>query len=342
MIARDMQRRSPWFWSIVPLTLLWANMHSGFPVILVTLGLLVAGSAINALFQKTGPNTGWSAVQRYGLALVLCAAATLVNPNGLALYSHISQFLNNPWVLQNVDEYKSPVFRSEAMYYYLVILFAGILSVRTMIDRAQWAQALWILFFGAASLVSARHVPIFVIVALPFIAVEATTLFDALARSQGAKSMIGVLREMAEGASARLQPVSIWSVIAVVAVAMFCTTFPTDLSAKYFPREIVERHASELSSGRVFATDQWGDYLLWKNYPRQKVFIDGRSDFYQEGVGNEYVRIANAASGWRATLDKYQVNLVLVPTDIPLAEAMRADPAWQVIDQDTDAVLFRR
>jgi hypothetical protein len=338
LIARDQQRPSGWFWSIVPLTLLWANLHSGFPVILVMLCLLVVGQGIDAVFQKTG----WSAVRRYALALALCAAATLVNPNGLSLYTHISQFLNNPWVLEHVDEYRSPVFRSEAMYYYLVLLFAGILSVRGMIDRSEWAQALWILFFGAASLVSARHVPIFVIVALPFIAVEATALFDAFARSQGPKSVAAVIQDVAARTLARLQPVSIWSPIAVVAVALLCTTFPSDLSAKYFPRAIVERHASELGAGRVFTTDQWGDYLLWKNYPRQKVFIDGRSDYFQEGVGNEYLRVYGAESGWRNTLDKYQVGMALVPTGIPLAAALRADTAWKVVDQDSKAILFRR
>ncbi|MEP7363022.1 MAG: hypothetical protein ABI972_07195 [Acidobacteriota bacterium] len=338
LIARDLQRRSPAVWSLVPLTLLWANMHSGFPVILATLGLLVAGSTINAISQKSG----WSAVRRYGTILALCGAATLANPNGLALYAHISQFLNNPWVLQYIDEYKSPVFRSEAMYLYLAILFGGLLSVRTMIDRAQWAQALWILFFGAASLVSARHVPIFVVVALPFIAVEATALFDQLARSQGAKSIIGVIREMSDRVSERLQPVSIWSALAVAAVAVFCTTFPTDLSAKYFPRDIVNRHASELAAAHVFTTDQWGDYLLWKNYPRQKVFMDGRSDYFQESIGNEYLKVEGAGSGWQETLDKYKVSLALVPPAAPLATALRADPAWKVVDQDSQAVLFRR
>ena len=342
LIARDQQHRSAWFWSIVPLTMLWANMHSGFPVVLVTLGLLVTGEAIGAFFRNTGQNTGWPAVQRYGIALVLCAAATLVNPNGLALYSHIFQFLNNPWVLEHVDEYKSPIFHSEAMYYYLAILFGGLLSIRTMIDRAQWTPALWILFFGASSLVSARHVPIFVIIALPFIAMEVTALFDTLARSQGAKSVIGVLHDVADRTSTRLQPVSIWSAIAVAAIALFCASFPTDLAAKYFPRDIVNRHASELAAGRVFTTDQWGDYLLWKNYPQQKVFMDGRSDYYQEGVGNEYLQVYVAGLGWRKTLEKYQVNLALVPIDIPLAEAMRADPAWTVIDQDSQALLFRR
>lgn len=338
LIARDQRRPSPMLWAIVPLTLLWANLHSGFPVILLTLGLLVAGTALNAVFQQTG----WRTVQRYGVALVLCAAATLANPNGLALYGHISQFLNNPWVLQFVDEYKSPVFRSEAMYYYLAILFGGILSVRSMIDRAEWSQALWVLFFGAASLVSSRHVPIFIVIALPFIAVEATALFDAVSRSQGAKSVIGVIRDLGDRTSARLLPVSIWSAVMVAAVALFCKTYPTDLSAKYFPRDIVKRNASELASGRVFTTDQWGDYLLWKNYPRQKVFIDGRSDYFQEGIGNEYLLVYGAGPGWRKPLEKHQVGLALVPVDIPLADAMRADPAWKVIDQDSQAILFRR
>ncbi len=30
----------------------------------------------------------------------------------------------------------------------------------------------------------------------------------------------------------------------------------------------------------IFTFDQWGDYLIYRLYPRTRVFIDGRSDFY--------------------------------------------------------------
>src|SRR5262249_7805617 len=109
----------------------------------------------------------------------------------------------------------------------------------------------------------------------------------------------------------------------------------------YFPREVVNRHATELASAHVFTTDQWGDYLLWKNYPEQRVFMDGRSDFYQQSLGDEYIAAENALAGWQQILGKYQVTLALVPPDIPLTDALRTSAGWQLIDQDKRALLFR-
>jgi hypothetical protein len=337
LIALDLKRPSRAFWWIVPLTLLWVNMHSGFPVIIATLGLLAAGCGIGAVFLKAS----WTPVRRYVTALVLCSGATLINPNGLELYRHILQVINNPWVMQHIDEFQPPVFRSEAMYYALAILFAALIAVRPMMDRAQWPEILWVLTFGAGALISARHIPVFLVVATPLVAVEITAWLDRLAKSQGPKSVLAVVRDVGERATARLQPVGVWSAIVVVGIALFSTTFPTDLSGKYFPREMVSRHSSDLAAARVFTTDQWGDYLLWRNYPRQKVFMDGRSDFYQQSLGDEYIAAENALSGWQKILGKYQVSLALVPPDIPLADALRTAPDWQLIDQDKQAMLFR-
>ncbi len=47
LIARDRERQSRTFWLIVPMTALWANLHSGFPVVLVLLTLLSGGCALS-------------------------------------------------------------------------------------------------------------------------------------------------------------------------------------------------------------------------------------------------------------------------------------------------------
>ena len=55
----------------------------------------------------------------------------------------------------------------------------------------------------------------------------------------------------------------------------------------------------------MLTTDQWADYLIYTN-PQQKVFVDGRSDFYGPEIGNDYIRLMNgqwdwATSSWRNT-----------------------------------------
>ena len=333
LIARDLERPGWRIWLLAPLMLAWVNMHSGFPVLLASLGLLVLARAIER---------DWEGMKRYGILTAVCAALTLANPNGLELHRHISRFLNNQWTLEHVNEYQSPVFRSEAMYYFMAILFGGLIAVRGLLERRQWHSVLWLLFFGAGSLVSARHVPIFIVIALPPIALELTRLLNGWAESAGRKSTAQVLREIAEKSTTRLAPVSAWALGLLGAAALLASSWPADFSGRFFPNKLVRKHADAIAASRVFTTDQWGDYLLWVNYPRQKVFIDGRSDFFQQQIGDEYLRIHDGRRGWREALDRFRVDMVLAAPESAVYGLLANEPGWEIVDKDKQAGLYRR
>lgn len=333
LVADDRVRHSWRIWLLVPLMMLWVNMHSGFPALLALLGLLMIGCALSG---------DWNDVRRYGAVFCACTAATLVNPNGIALHGHILRFLNDTWAMNNVNEYQSPVFRSEAMYCFMAILFLGLAAAAWHFARRRWTECLWIVFFAYAGLTSARHIPLFVIVALPPIGAMLTDVWAHWTAGRSRTSVLGVLAEISGKLSGKLQPLSAWSAVAIVAVVLFGNPrhWPLDLSSKYFPRDAVRKFEPQLAAARVFTTDQWGDYLLWTGYPRQKVFIDGRSDFYGEEIGRDYLTLLEARPGWRAALDRYKIDMVLVPPDTPLIDLLSCTNQWQVLYRDQQAVLL--
>jgi len=335
LIAADRARPSWRIWMLAPLMMLWVNMHSGFPAMLAVLGLLVAGCALSR---------EWTQVRRYAAVLAACAAASLVNPNGIALHLHISQFLNSSWAMDNINEYQSPVFRSEAMYCYMGILFLGLMACAWHFARRRWTECLWIAAFAFASLTSARHAPLFIVTALPLIGVMLTDVWRELATGQPRSSVLGVLAEMSEKVTDKLKPLGVWTAVAIAGVILFADPqhWPKDLSGKYFPRQVARQFGPQLMASRVFTTDQWGDYLLWTGYPRQKVFMDGRSDFFGEQIGRDYLTVLEGRPGWRAVLDRDRVNLVLVPPDTPLIELLSASGAWKVLNRDRQSVLLAR
>jgi len=325
LIARDRQQPSKQIWWLVPLTVVWANVHSGFPVLLLSLGLLAAAQLIVC---------DWYALRRYSILTAVCVLATLINPNGIELYRHMARFLGNTWLMQNINEYQSPVFRGEQMLYYMGFLFAALICMWPLAARRRWPECLWILALGAMSLQSARHIPLFLIVAAPAIAMVASEKLRTIKSAE----------DLGEKCVARLSPISVWPVVFLAAVAGLTdsSTWPTDLSAKHFPREMVHQYRDLLTSTRVFSTDQWGDYLLWANYPKQRVFIDGRSDFFQDVLSKEYVAVLNANREWRTILDKYAVKTLLIPPDAPLAEAVWKETAWRLVAKDEAAILLTR
>ena len=104
----------------------------------------------------------------------------------------------------------------------------------------------------------------------------------------------------------------------------------------------IGRHEREIAGARVFTSDQWGDYLLYRFGPRQAVFIDGRSDFYGRQIGDLYLRTAYGRGDWRAVLARYRIALVLTPKEWPLADVLGSSGGWRLVDQDGQAALFER
>jgi len=104
---------------------------------------------------------------------------------------------------------------------------------------------------------------------------------------------------------------------------------------------MVRAHSDLILKSRVLTSDQWADYLIYVN-PAQKVFIDGRSDFYGPEVGNDYLRLTNGAWDWRQLVEKYQFDLALLPVDSALTQILKLAPDWRVIEDDGRRILLAR
>jgi hypothetical protein len=93
---------------------------------------------------------------------------------------------------------------------------------------------------------------------------------------------------------------------------------------------------------RILTSDQWADYLIFQLYPRQRVFFDGRSDFFGPALGADYRELMGAGRCWRQLLDRYQFQLALLPHDWPLSTALEREPGWHRVYEDRVGVLLAR
>jgi hypothetical protein len=118
--------------------------------------------------------------------------------------------------------------------------------------------------------------------------------------------------------------------------------WPRDFPSEMFPTEMIHRHADLVSTGRLLTTDQWGDYIIYSFYPRQKVFVDGRSDFYGEAFADQYLHLLQGAYDWREIVRRYGFTVALLPANWPLASLLKQDASWRVVDDDHRCLLFVR
>ena len=142
---RQPQRR----WLLVPLFLVWANLHGGFSLGLAALAFLLV----------------WERQWRWWWLLPLAIAATFINPYGPRLYVEIWRTLSDLKLSSQVTEW-GPLPLSIPVALYMVTALFG------MIWQGSWRSTIGIMSGGllVAGVVSARQYMPFVMVSLPLVA----------------------------------------------------------------------------------------------------------------------------------------------------------------------------
>jgi hypothetical protein len=344
LLDSDREHPSRAVWWLVPLTALWANMHGGFVAVIMSTTLFGLGCGIEAWLGEKSLAAVKAPLLRYGTITLACLAASFLNPYGFREHQHIIEFLRQKWILDLIEEYQSPRFHSTVVLYYEILLFLGLLVSGWLLSRKKFADALVILLWAHFSLVSVRHIPIFAIVALPPIAVELTALWNTIAKASERRSTLGILSQLAADHAGGLARTTIWTP-AILAVLLFVPlgiSWPQDFPDASYPVTFVTRHANLLEGARVFSTDRLSDYLTFRFYPRQRIFIDGRGDFFGEKFSHDYLNTLNGGTGWEQTLNRYQIDVVLVPSPSGLASLLRDRRDWIEREDDSITALFER
>jgi hypothetical protein len=330
LLDRDRRQPDRAVWLLVPLTVVWVNMHGGFLALIVCLGLIAVGHGLEWLFRRDPQSRFF--LQRYSILTAICSLATLLNPYGYRLHAHLFEYLQSSFVMDAVDEFQSPKFRGEFMLQFELLLFAGLALAGVMVSKKRFVEALLILFWAQAALTSVRHAPIYVIVTAPILVAQLTQVWNEWSRFKSRGSIAGILRDLGNEFSANALRATIWAPVVVLGMGFSMAmakgdTWPQDFPKQRFPVALVNQYADRLAPltgpmPRIFTSDQWGDYLTYRFYPRIRIFVDGRSDLFGSSLGKEYVHTAGGHYEWEQVLYRYHIDMALVPLELPLAELL--------------------
>lgn len=340
IVDRDRRRPSGLVWALIPVTAIWTNLHGGFMALIACLGLLMAASAIECApdWFAGRRSRAERSLFRYGGLTLGCAAATLVNPFGWRLHQHIAGYLQSTFIHEVVQEFQSPSFRGEAMLQLELLLMASLLAagISLVLPSRDWAAALWVLFWAHQALHAVRHSSIFAMVAAPLAASVGSLWFARLTAGQSRKSIPGILRDISRDTGRKFGWLSPWPLVflcALAAVGAPVVHWPSDFPSQRFPLRLMHGHRELFVKHRTLTMDQWGDYLIYQSYPRQRVYVDGRSDFYGPKLGREYINLMNGGPGWEKPLARYGVDVVLAPQEWALERLLGQSTAWRMVER---------
>ena len=116
----------------------------------------------------------------------------------------------------------------------------------------------------------------------------------------------------------------------------------TSIGSISYPAAEARFIQSSFPKARMLNHYDYGGYLIYALGPDIPVFIDGRADVYGRARVADFLTMAWLKPGWRAMLDRYQIDLVLFPTRSPLIQALTLDEGWkEAFRGKTESVFVR-
>jgi len=355
ILDRVREGRTKLLFLLPPLTILWTNLHGGFLVGLSLLGALAAGEVVAALVgtDSEGRRKRLAQARTYSLALAGCLASTLLNPYGFRLHTHIYGYLTESYHREFIKEFQSLSFQSPVAVFLEPLLLLVAFTLYRFLGQRRFGDVILLAAWTHLALQMGRNIPILAIIAAPFVAETLTGLISCLAAAdvgtwlrRAAQGLLSFAAEIgAIDAVGRLHLASAGLFFVVLAI-VFAPNPPERFIVKYDGKKYPEKALSfladrDLARKRIFTSDEWGDYLIYKLYPSVKVFLDGRSDFYGPDFGKKYIDSISVKYSWEGLFRKHRIDTVLLPVDFALASTMKESDRWQVVYDDGIAIVFR-
>jgi hypothetical protein len=317
--ARD-AGRAPSLW-LLPLMLVWANLHGSF---ILGLGLLGA-FALEAVISD--PPKIWETIRKWALFSLAALGATLITPHGVEGLLFPFQVADMR-SLSIITEWRAADF--SRLQPFEIVLLEGLFFILWLGVRVPPLRILLLLGFLHLALRHERHQMVFVTVAALLLAAPLAQAFRG--------------RGLAKDQAATRAPARRWWGVALagalVLAAALRLSWPVERRDPATPAEALDAVPASLRSTPVFNAYDFGGYLI---YLGVRPYIDGRADLYGDKFVLEHNALLQAPNEEvQRHLDKYAVQWTILQPQSPMVATLDSLPGWRRLWADNTAVVHVR
>ncbi len=334
--------RRHFLYLLLPLQVLWVNMHSS-AILGIFIALAYFGGQLIDEFRQGGYGfrTDLSAnVKRYLLAAAALPVVSLLNPYGLKLvifpFAHNSP--DNADAIRHIAEWSRPNLKELFFRFFPFPLdnFAFALIILCLVVflalNLKRIKARDMMFLAGALYMAVSHVrwvPLFFFFGAPVLAANIASLFDSRQTDQRAFSwgftLIGIF----------FAAVMLWDFIGSKSAA----NRGLGLKQGSYPTGTVEFMKKEGITGNIYNEYIFGGYLIF-SYPDVKVFIDGRTPTVYSPFFFWKSRLVSDLDRWNRLAGEYDFDLALIKLRDPLCEKLHEDKVWKAVSFDDVSILY--
>ncbi|GAB4483826.1 MAG: hypothetical protein OHK006_06210 [Thermodesulfovibrionales bacterium] len=328
----------------------WANMHPGFFIGAVIIGVYLVSDGVERLSKAERPlREGRRSLWVWG---PLSLAASLLNPNTYHVVPILLD-LNKTSALRDITEYQGIIALSRNGWTTPVVLevsVAALAAAAFVAGRRKMDPVHAVLLAGtvAGGLYAYRLFALTLVVGIPLIGVYLGMGLDRLGKRDP-------IRKVKRHVSAAVYLAVIAGSAAIMAFLISeGMVFRNTYNRPGFPVGAADFLENNKVRGNIFNHYNSGGYLIWRLYPACRVFIDGRAisdeayETYIAVLGGEQAG-APAGFRWSEILDAFGLNIILInPVDemsgeiYPLLESLIGSASWKLVYFDDRDVIFVR
>jgi hypothetical protein len=341
-LRRYLAGRSRTFLWFPLLMVLWANLHSGWAIAFVILGVAIFVEALQWLWSREPAQVAH--LRTLVIVSVLSALAVAATPHGLALYAYPFSTVFSNAQQSLIAEWFSPDFHQpylQPLLAFILLLIAGFAWKRPSL----YDLVMSLVLLGLA-LHQVRQTSIFVAAATPALITAWSSAWE-----EDVKPRLHWFRRQATGR----QPALMNALTVVVLALVFLITTVKIASGQLgeskaiaadFPvgaANWLEAHPQAVGT-RMYNQYGWGGYLLYRFYPdpRRRVFIFGEAALMGDSLLYEYQDVQTLRPNWLQILDKYRVDYIVYNRGEALDNVLRTQPGWRLVYQDAVSVIYVR
>ena len=337
MYSVEKLRQGEMRWFFVPALLMapWVNMHGAWVAGLAYLGLACGGESV-PLLLRVGKASPKRTVYVLWLALGLAAAATLINPYGWHIWEVPFSLSRTAEVRTHIAEWQMPTLktwldiRNVGAFLFLASLFLAPAGISIL-------DAFLILFFGFLAFTARRHLTLAMLVTSPIFARQLSLIWSMSSlRRKGLFS----------------QPLVRVALVLIVCIAATLTALGgfglprggIGLDDNAYPVAAADFLEAHHLKGNLFNAYSFGNYLLYRRYPDNLIFIDGRVDMYGSEPVKLFASVRRADEGWQDILKNNDIEIAVLEiskySDLPIVKALHKSPEWKLCYWDNLSAIY--
>ena len=345
------------FW-LIPLYVLWTNIHGGMVGGVATIGLAVMGWSFAKLVGKDTPIHQYRQVIPLIVLVIACTLTALVNPYGIELPELWFSLLKSPVVPGLIMEHAS-LYSHPADLASLTVLLFGLLYVSALAGTfPKWPRIIWLipLAWLYLAFMRIRHGPLFAIMAVIALGDMFPHIRWVTWLTRHGSELLRVRVSYPAFGEKRVnwRPAFIPIVLVLVTASFQIGAVPIPVIGQGWAKvdhtrypvellpELIRYEQTHPDGTPIFNEMLFGGFLIYYT-PRLRVFIDGRCELYgDEGL----LRYANAMRYDPAQVDQwakeYGFDIELTQTGYVFDHYLESAKGWTLVQRSRAATLYRK